>query len=196
MFAATTPLAAQSLEVGGWFTMSRIDETTQPAGMFDPGRATGYMLSANKFFGGTSVELAVAYQIHDTAFTAADSEDSLEIGQLQVLPVTATIQRHFLRDSLFSPYVGVGVAYLLTGDVEEDVLSEELDIELIEISDEVTWTAQVGIDFILSETLAVGLDAKYIPATAESRLIGADPGEAVDFEMNTLLISAGLKYRW
>ena len=197
MFAVTTPLAAQNLEVGGWFTMDRIDETANPAGMFDPGRSTGYMLSVNKFFGATSVELAGAYQIHDTTFTATDSEDSVDIGQLQVVPLTATIQRHFLRDSLFSPYIGVGVAYLLTGDVEEDILSEELDIELIEISDEISWTAQVGINFILSETLAVGLEAKYIPVTAESHFIGnAGTGEGVDFEMNTLMISAGLKYRW
>jgi outer membrane protein len=121
-----------------------------------------------------------------------DALDDIEIGDLDIIPITATLQFHFLKESAFSPYIGGGVAYILADDLDSGDL---IEVGPIEIEDEFTWALQAGANINLSRSFAIGLDAKYISYTP-----GAAPEEnredEIDLDLNPLIFSAGVKFRW
>jgi outer membrane protein W len=141
----------------------------------------------NRFWtNGFSTELA--YQRLGADLTISADDFSEEIGSLDLDVLSATAQLHFARNSMLSPYIGGGVAYISgeAGSIDGDELDEET------LENEVELLANAGINLGLGRSLIVFLDGKYV--MYEARGEGDSDGEAID--LNPLIISGGLKWRF
>ena len=181
------PLAAQSNDIGFWYSTAQLDDTD--ALTFDD--AKGDAITFNHFW---TRSLSTEFAIHSVRSKAGidiDGERVLSAGRLKLRPVTADVQWHFLRDSRFSPYVGAGLAYVIA----DDLSSEDFDlagIGRVEIDNEVTWNANVGLNIWVYRSFGVALDANYIALETDSK--AATGSEKL--KLNPLMISAGVKVRF
>lgn len=186
-------------EVGVWISTSQFDDTgfVDEDGIelelsFDEN--IGYGVSFSHFW---SQSLATEFSAQQLS---ADAEitvsgpglPTFEIdgGELEVMVYAATAQWHFARGSRISPYVGAGAA-LVTGEVSggDEIDGEDFSTDL---ENEFTWLANAGVNFGLTDSLSLGLDAKYI--AYEPNAEGDD--EEASEELNPLVFSAGLKFRF
>lgn len=188
----STPMFAQMGELGLWVATSQVDETRDDDVLVTFDDARGFGISLNQYFGSFSGELA-ATALTQSGKITADGVDDIDIGDLDLLPITATLQYHFAKDARISPYIGGGLAYILADDLSSDEL-DAIEIGTVEIDDELTYAAQAGLDINFTPRFAIGVEAKYIAFTPESATAGDD--EPVDLELNPIIFSAGVKLRW
>ena len=159
---------------------------------------TGFGVAVNWFWGQRlSTEFAASAVSLDAGLEAADESDAeeflIDLGSADLTPITATMQFHVARDSRIDPYVGVGAAWVLADDLESQDL-DLLEIGAVEIDDEFTYLLNAGLGVRLTNTFGLYLDGKYIPLEPSTRAAG--DSEDVDIEINPMIFSAGLKFRF
>ena len=184
---------AQAGEIGLWIATSQVGETLVDESEISFDNGEGFGISFNHFWTpNLSTEFAATPLKHDGTIEVGEFP-TFDLGSLDIIPVTATAQWHFARGGRFSPYVGAGISYVMADDIESDDL-RSIGVDKVEVDSKVGWLAQAGIDIGLSERFAVAVDAKYIPYSPEST-DPADP-EPVKLDLDPLVISAGVKFRW
>jgi outer membrane protein len=98
------------------------------------------------------------------------------------LPPTISLQYHFLPDSAFQPYAGIGLnlTWFMDSDKKEglaaadDLLGVTTDIDVDSTS--VGLAAQLGFDYMITDQWFLNFDLRYIDISTDATLIvdGAD----------------------
>lgn len=182
---------AQSNDIGIFVSTSQFDDNEiQDAGdtfdlEFD--EDMGYGVSFNHYWT-PAFSTELAYQKLGADLTLSFEDIAADAGDLDLDVLTATGQFHFARNSLISPYIGGGAAYISgqAGSIDAAEL-EDADLEK-----EIEWLANAGINFNFGKSFGVFVDGKYI--LYEARAEGDSEDDAVD--INPLVIAAGIKFRF
>jgi outer membrane protein W len=184
---ATLPLAAQTNDVGVWYSTAKIKDSTGLS--FD--NAKGFGVSFNHFWTGPlSTEFSVSSLRANAGIDIAGTR-ALDAGHLKLMPFTANLQWHFARGSMFAPYIGAGLAYVST----KDLSSADLDtagIGRVKIDHKASWDANAGVNIGLGKMFAVAIDGKYIKYEPNSTAAGTTE----KLKLDPVVISAGIKLRW
>lgn len=110
-------------------------------------------------------------------------------GALQAIPLTANILFHPAPLSHVDFYVGGGFAYVMFDDMDIDNDFGPGGRDTLDIDDDKTWNAQIGVDFRFGDSaFGLNLDAKYIQMSGDSEL--------GDIEVDPLIAGAALAIRW
>ncbi|MBV2181934.1 OmpW family outer membrane protein [Castellaniella sp. MT123] len=109
-----------------------------------------------------------------------------EIGSTKQLPPTLSLQWHFLPESTFQPYVGVGLNYTTFFSTESKLGNLSLD-------DSWGLAGQVGVDVMLDKRWFLNADLRYIGISSKVRLNGTDIGTA---HIDPWVVTAGVGYRF
>ncbi|HVR38376.1 MAG TPA: OmpW family outer membrane protein [Thermoanaerobaculia bacterium] len=155
----------------------------------------GYGAAYNHFFTDrVSAEFAVQRISADTTLNVFGGgvNTSFDAGDLDLTVITGVAQWHFRTDSSYSPYVGLGVAYV-SGDTESpvDVTDPTSPSESVDLESTTSGVLNAGIDFHITPRVAVGIDAKYFTYDAKEDAPDAEP-----LSLDTLVMSASLKLRF
>jgi opacity protein-like surface antigen len=183
--------SAQSNEFGVFISTSQFDDNEiEDAGdIFDLefDEDMGYGVLYNRFWtNGFSTEFA--YQKLGADLTLSFEDITEDVGELDLDILSATGQLHFARGTMFSPYIGGGVAYVSgeAGSIDPDEL-EDADLE-----SEVEFLANAGLNVGLGKSFSVFLDGKYILYEAR----GEDDPDDESLDINPLILSGGIKWRF
>lgn len=152
---------------------------------FDEDMGVGVLY--NRFWT-NSFSTEFAYQRLGADLTLSFQDVSEQVGDLDLDVLSGTAQIHFARNSILSPYIGGGVAYISgeAGSIDED------ELEAADLESELDFLANAGINLGLGGSFVVFLDGKYI--MYEARGEGDDEDDAI--EINPLVISGGIKWRF
>lgn len=192
------PLGAASVDLGVWVVSpefqgdNRIDDASDIEINFD--EEIGFAGTASILWtSGFSTELGIYRFSSDGSMDIGGVlDESIDLGQLDVMPVTLTLRAHFGGERV-DFYVGAGGAWVTFDDLESDALRLG-GVESIKVDDEATWLANAGLSIHLTRSLRLGLDVKYIDLeTSATDNIGRDE---VELELDPLLVSAGVMYRF
>jgi outer membrane protein len=157
----------------------------------------GYMATDN-----IGVEVLAAWPFKHDIDAAGVLDGAGKLGETSHLPPTVSLQYYFTPDSVFRPYVGVGVNY--TTFFSEDTTST-LDTTLggpssLSISDSFGLAAQIGADFDISDNLFLNLSVRYIQIEADATIkTQTDTGQVVSrikADIDPMVLSAGLGFRF
>jgi outer membrane protein W len=191
------PLAAQDrdMTITAWASQVQMQGDNQFEGFegeFDDG--TGMGLSVNRFFGRMlSVEASVFSLRNDLTLTIGESATSIDLGKVNLTPITVGAQLHLAGRSRVDPYVGAGAAYVLAGDLH----SPDLEIGgrgRLELDDKVTWFANAGIGVEIVRGFSLVADGRYLAYETSSRSTVTGGEEDLDF--TPLLVSLGLRFQF
>ena len=185
------PATAQMNELGVFISTSQFDdgEIEDAGDVFDVEfeEEMGVGVLYNRFWtNGFSTEFA--YQRLGADLTLSAGEVAEDVAELDLDLLSATAQLHFGRTSMLSPYIGGGVAYISgqAGAIDESEL-EDADLE-----SEIEFLANAGVNLNLGRSFGIFLDGKYVLYEARGE---GDPDDQA-FEINPLIISGGIKWRF
>jgi outer membrane protein len=112
------------------------------------------------------------------------------IGTFKHLPPTLTVKYNFLPDSVFRPYVGVGVNLTFISNVNLAVPGVgPLDLD----STSVGVAGQVGADFKVADHWFVNVDAKWVQLGSDVKFDGS---KISTVHLNPWLLGVGIGYRF
>ena len=97
-----------------------------------------------------AIELGIGTTKHDLSVSGTN------IGSVKLMPVNLMLQFHFLRESVFRPYIGAGGNYTRFYEVNFAGGTEDVD------RDRFGPVAQVGFDIALGKSLLLNADVKKI----------------------------------
>jgi outer membrane protein len=173
---------SDNLKIGDLGPIEGVGTVTNAALEVDDGTSFGFTVTY-MFTDNWAVELLAAWPFkHDIDLTFALNGDpmSFKLGDTEHLPPTVSVQYHFLPDTKFDPYVGVGFNYTLfsneklTSDSEAffELLGPELGLDLtnpkLKLDNSSGVAAQIGADIYFSDAWFANIDFRYID-------IGTDP---------------------
>jgi outer membrane protein len=161
-----------------------------------------YMLTDN-----IGIELLAAYPFNhdiDLCLTpVGGSRGCVGFGETDHLPPTLSAQWHFMPDSQFQPYVGLGINWTifssekLTGDAVDLLESLGVADPGIKLDDSVGIAAQIGLDWYFNEKWLVNADIRYIEIRSDLDLCGDGVCEkAGEVKIDPMVYSIMIGYKF
>lgn len=120
-----------------------------------------YMYTANI---GVEILAALPYE-HDIYL-----EDLGKVGSVKHLPPTVSLQYHFMPQSVFQPYAGIGVNYTRFFSEDESGALADLDVTLDVDSSSFGLAAQVGFDYMITDQWFLNVDVRYIDIDVDAKI--------------------------
>ena len=169
LLGATAVNTAFAFDQGDWlvrFGLSDIDPKSDNSPIVSVDSAWGatfnftYMMTDN-----WAVEVLAAWPYeHDISLVGGP-----EVASTEHLPPTVSLQYHFMADSTFQPYVGLGVNYTMF--FSEDTYGE---LEGSDLSLDDSWglAYELGADFMLGETWFLNASFRYIDIETDASVNG------------------------
>lgn len=172
----TTAVAntAMAMDQGDWLIRagaSYIDPKSNNHDVVSVDSATSFTFNVSYFMTEAwAVELLAAWPFkHDL-----ELKDGTEIGDTKHLPPTLSIQYHWAPNSVFQPYVGVGLNF--TTFFSEDLYGplEGVDLDLGN-----SWglAGEIGADIKLSDQWFLNLSVRYMDIETKAKLDGESIGK-------------------
>ena len=109
------------------------------------------------------------------------------VGETKHLPPTLSFQYHFLPESEFQPYVGIGANWTTFFSTETVGALEGATLKL---DDSFGVAGQIGADILVGEDWVLNLDVRYIDIETDAELLGSDLG-AVAIDPMVYSVSLG-----
>lgn len=179
-----------SLAQGDWIIRTNIsnvspDVETNALGL-DINSDTAISTDITYFFTpNIAINVVAIFTSHEAESTACNVAGSNSCGNIDLLPPIITGQWHFIPNGNIRPYVSAGINYNIFGDT-----TGTLDAINTKIDDTIGYAIGAGVDFGITNALAINLDIKqlYIEADVTTDL-GNDK-----FDIDPLVIGAGIAY--
>ena len=116
-----------------------------------------------------------------------DSGEVMDLGSASLLPPTVLLQYHFVPDGSIRPYIGAGINYTIF--YEQSGMLADLD----GLDGSFGLAAQLGVDFMLSDTLSFNVDLKYIDM---STTVSSNGAKLADLTIDPLVLGFGVGWRF
>ena len=160
---------------------------------FDDGNALG--ASVNFFMTRHfSVEASV-FGIRSDARLIFEDAAELDLGKIDLVPITLGAQFHFLGQSRFDPYVGAGGAYVMADDLNSRDL-DVLGLGRIELENELTYYLNAGVGVQITEGFGIVVDGRMIPYETTSTSTAPTRPGSEDLDFSPRILSVGLRFRF
>ncbi len=128
--------------------------------------------------------------IQGEAGTVVPNQD---LGSVNLLPPTLTLQWHFNPDQTIDPYVGAGINYTNFLDRNLKVNSGALAGTKIKVdSDSWGYALQAGVDINLKDGWLINLDAKYVNIETDVKLNVAGWTKIDSLDINPWVLGIGI----
>ena len=119
------------------------------------------------------------------------------IADTKLLPPGLILQYHFMPDSQFRPYAGLGVDYAIFFDSNsKSSLDGAIGSTDVDIDNAWGWIAQVGLDYDLTENWFLNADIKYIGLSTTAKLDSPDGRRKTDVNIDPFVFGIGAGYRF
>jgi outer membrane protein len=137
-----------------------------------------------------AAELILATTHHTVKATGTVVGD-VNLGSVNLLPPTLTLQYHFLPNYIINPYVGAGLNYTYFYNANSGP-----GLGSISYSNSFGPALQAGIDFALNKNWSINLDVKkvFIQTTAHVKAGGSTL--TTDVNINPVIYGLGVGYRF
>jgi len=134
-----------------------------------------------------ALELIAATTKHDVKWQNPD----VDLGSVNLLPPTLTLQYHFMADQRFSPYVGAGLNYTMFYNEKSGAANS------IKYDDGFGYAFQAGFDYAISGPWSLNVDVKklFLNTDVTADLGGASPAK-VDVDLDPWVFGVGVGYRF
>lgn len=108
------------------------------------------------------------------------------LGSISVVPPTFTAQYHFLPDAIVRPYIGLGFNYNFNGKT-----TGTLSTLKVNVKNTVGFVAQLGADYMLTKTLSLNADLKYLRFDTDVNVNGS---KADRLKFDAIIVGVGLGF--
>jgi outer membrane protein len=116
---------------------------------------------------------------------------NIDLGSLDLLPPTLTLQYHCTAYKRFRPYVGAGLSYILIPDEDPG------DADWVDYDDnEIGYTLQVGFDYFFTDNWSLNVDLKKVWVDVDVAVGALGTVVTTNVDVDPWLIGVGIGYRF
>jgi opacity protein-like surface antigen len=164
----------------------------------------GYGISLNHFVS-RNLSLQVSAQTvrgNARLETAGGTHFTDSAGTLDLRQYDAAVHWNFVPGGPVRPYVGGGIALIGGGKLQIAAdPANGVHAGAISLDNKVTWLAAAGVDFRITRSIAITLEAKlthYTSRGASNRAASFDPSDVLfaPLSLNPMTASAGMRWRF
>jgi outer membrane protein len=189
--AATMSGPAMAVEKGDWLIRAgwtMVDPKSNNSDLVRVEDASSLGLNFSYFMtDNLSVELLAAYPFtHDIRLK--DGGDL--VAKTDHLPPTLSLQWHFMPQSTFKPYVGLGINYT---DFFNTKTTGPLEGTSLSLGSSWGWEGEIGADVMLNENWLLNASVRYIDIDTKARLDGTSLGTV---EIDPLVTTLAIGYKF
>lgn len=157
-----------------------------------------------------TAELAATYMILDdwsielslsgaeiSLSTEGGTDGGLDAGSAWMAPATLSVQYHIpLTAGRWRPLVGAGIGTAFFFDAEADEEIQSLGVGSLDLSNDLGYTARLGIQYEHTDRLHLGLDVRYLAFSAQSelRLGNGSLFDSIDVDLELISVGLGISY--
>ena len=191
---------------GGLTYISPEEDTADSHGELGPTLAdTDVNVGSQAGFGGTltymiddniGVELLVGTPFKHDLSLFGGALDGARLGSIKHLPPALSVIYEFDTGSAFNPYAGVGLNYTFFFDESVDDQAQALGIQSVDLDDSFGMTAQIGADYELTDHLLINASVRYMRIATTAEVRTATGRTNVDVEINPVVYTLGMGYRF
>ncbi|MGX1196867.1 OmpW family protein [Parvibaculum sp.] len=134
-----------------------------------------------------ALELIAATTRHDVKWNIGGTQ--LDLGKVNLLPPTLTVQYHFMPKERLSPYVGAGLNYTIF--YNEDAGSS---ITSIDYENSLGYALQAGVDYALDDNWSLNLDVKKLWLDTDVKINGG--AVTANVNLDPWIVGVGVGYRF
>jgi len=196
---AALPLAAQDrdMQLTAWVSRAQIDGdddfTEDFATEYEDGYGLG--LSINRFFGPMLSVEASAFYLRNDAALVLPGNLAIDLGTVNLRPISLGAQLHLPRRTRFDPYIGAGAAYVVAGQLSSRDLGSG-GVGNVELENGITYYVNAGIGVQLGQALAIVADARYLPFETDSSPDANEDGPEQEIDLTAKFVSLGLRFKF
>ncbi len=123
--------------------------------------------------------------------------DGVTLGETKHLPPTISALYYFDTRSNFNPYVGLGINYTIFFDEKFKSVPKSLGFNDLELEGSFGFSAQIGIDYQLTNNWHVNMSVRYIDidTTADFKIGDTIEGSA-EIDVDPMVYSMMLGYKF
>ena len=133
--------------------------------------------------------------------------EALSTGKLSMIPIILSIQGRYPLDARFVPYVSLGGGFYFNKFTLDTGISQSWDNLGFDVSEKIKnclgFHVGGGLDYYLTEDIAVRVNVRYLLASTEGEWNQTDQisgvetsGEIKDLNLNSLVLGVGIKLRF
>ncbi|MFT2090039.1 OmpW/AlkL family protein [Paraglaciecola sp. 2405UD69-4] len=120
-----------------------------------------------------------------------------DLGSTKHLPPTLSLNYYFLEPSAaFQPYVGAGLNYTIFFEEEFTSANTEAGFSNLELDNSFGLAAQIGFDYTIDEKWSINTSVRWIDIDTEATFDLNGAAGSVDVEIDPLVYSVMLGYRF
>ena len=140
-----------------------------------------------------SMELHGEYT-DDTDIELRNQFGSGKVGEYKQIPVLLTARFHWSVSERFAPYAGGGIGYYFNDfDPDEGALGVLAGTD-IGVDDSLGYHVAVGIEYLLTDHIALNFDAQYRWVEVDYDFKGPFINQSEEVEADQYVLGVGLKY--
>ena len=130
---------------------------------------------------------------HDIRVFAEDTP--VDFGETKQLPPTVSLQYHFMPESKFQPYAGLGLNWTRFYDeeVNSELASQGVTMDLV---DSTGIAAQLGANIVGDSNWQFNVDVRWINIESDATLSDGVDTEVINIEIDPWIYSLNVGYRF
>jgi outer membrane protein len=138
-----------------------------------------------------ALELTLAYAQHDVSANNTIL-GTVNLGSLDILPPTLTLQYHFMPKNAFRPYIGAGVSYVLIPNYDAGPVATSIDYE----NGKFGAAIQFGFDYFFNKNWCLNVDVKKVWVSVDATVYALNTAVYTSVDVDPWLIGVGIGYRF
>lgn len=166
--------------------LKEIDELTQEAQTTEIDEAVGFQAAFEYMVTNLiGVEPTIGFSTHDVEVEQTGVPE-LQLGEIDLMALSANLNFHFLRESRVDLYAGPTVGYALWGDLESDVFQMDFSTD-----DEFIYGVNLGLDVPFGDSsweFAAAFGLLFTDVSVE--------GSPSDIGMDPMVLKIGASYKF
>ena len=137
-----------------------------------------------------AAELTLTYAEHDVS-AEKTAVGNVDLGSLDLLPPTLTVQYHCTAYKRFRPYAGAGLSYILIPDEDPG------DADWVDYDDnEIGYALQVGFDYFFTDNWSLNVDLKKVWVDVDVAVGALGTVVTTNVDVDPWLFGVGIGYRF
>lgn len=135
-----------------------------------------------------AAELILATTTHQVTLNGSVLGGSQDLGSVNLLPPTLTLQYHLNPEGKIRPYVGAGLNYTFFYNQKSRGIATS-----VKYNDSVGYALQAGFDYMISDRVGINFDIKKIYLETD---VVVNKTYKAKVNLDPWLIGAGISYRF
>lgn len=162
------------------------------AGDLDLPMSRGFAATGEIFWTPSIATQFAATFVNPEAILHPANAEPVDLGTLGLDIYSASVRYHFARRARLGGYVGAGAAFVAIGNLD-DQFGDAIDAEL---GDDTTFLGEAGLRYRLLDRLFVELGVMYMPIGAEPEATRGGNALPAKVNVDPLLVTGGVAWRF